>query len=277
MPCHVRSALFKLLGLTLFLSQGPVHAQEELVRDAVALGQEATASVTTDQFKSGLFKASDGTILPYRLLAPSHPVAGRAYPLVLQLHGSGGIGTDNVGQLERLARTWAMPDVRERFQAYVVVPQFPIRSANYGPAAPDQQSSASPALRAALELAHQVAARHPVERSRIYAVGFSMGGSAAWLLPSLQPDLLAAIVPISGVAPASSLAGVYRDLPVLIVHGNADDENPITADRRFFAAITSAGGKKVRLRVYDGLDHRPPADIYPGLWWRDWLFEQRRH
>ncbi|WP_430390473.1 dienelactone hydrolase family protein [Dyella sp. 20L07] len=250
--------------------------QNEPVRGVKPLGRDVFSSVSADQFQSGQFQASDGTIVHYRLLAPSHLKAGITYPLVLQLHGSGGIGDDNVSQLDRLAKSWAMPEVRERYQAFVLVPQFPIRSANYGPAAPDQKSVPSKALNSVVELVRDFSAHHPVDRSRTYAVGFSMGGSAAWLAPTLDRSLFAAIVPMSGVAPDDSLASIYRNLPILVIHGDSDEENPITSDRRFYESIKGVGGRKITLRVYEGIDHQLPGDIYPGFWWRDWLFEQAR-
>ncbi len=265
-----------ILAATLLAACASGAAQRELVESVPPLKADVFASITADQFLSGKFVAADGTVLPYRLLAPLSPRAGETYPLVVQFHGSGGIGTDNVSQLDRLARSWAMPDVRQRYPAYVLIPQFPVRSANYGPHTPEQESAPSAALGAALELARDFATGHPVDRSRIYAVGFSMGGSAAWLAPSLAPTLLAAIVPVSGIAPGNSLASLYRDFPVLVLHGNADSENPIMADARFFNAITTSGGRRIRFREYAGLDHQPPGDIHPGFWWRDWLFAQRR-
>jgi predicted peptidase len=204
-------------------------------------------------------------------------VPGVRYPLILQLHSSGGIGTDNLSQLDRLAKTWAMPEVRARYGTYVLVPQFPVRSANYGPPSPDQYAQHSAALSAALELVETFARENPVDSARIYALGFSMGGSAAWLAPVLKPDLFAAIVPISGIAPENGSAARLQDLPIWVMHGNADEENPIVADRRLSNQIRTRGGKHILFREYDGLDHQPPADIYPGFWWRDWLFEQRKH
>ncbi len=247
----------------------------EHVAGVAPLGKDVFAAVDTDQFDAGTFTAPDGTTLSYRLLRPSQLKEGGKYPLVVQFHGSGGIGTDNARQLDRLARSWAMPDLRERYQAYILVPQFPIRSANYGPASPDQKSEASPALATAMELVREFSATHPVDPARIYATGFSMGGSAAWLAPTLAPALFAAIVPLSGIAPADTHATAFKDLPVLVFHGNADDENPITADKRFFAAIQNEDGHSIRFREYEGLAHQPPADIYPGIAWRDWLFQQR--
>ena len=102
-----------------------------------------------------------------------------------------------------------------------------------------------------------------------------MGGSAAWLLPVTSPGLFAGIVPMSGIAPSNSQAINFAKLPVLVIHGNADMENPITADKRFVQAIASQGGQQITLREYKGLEHQPPADIYPGFWWRDWLFSQQ--
>jgi predicted peptidase len=251
-------------------------ARQELIRGMQPLSKDVFTSISVEQFQSGKFRASNGTAVSYRLLAPLHIEAGKRYPLVLQLHGSGGIGADNVSQLDRVAKSWAMPDVRERYQAFVLVPQFAIRSANYGPVAPDQKSEASVALNAAMELVRDFSSHHQVDRSRIYAVGFSMGGSAAWLSPMLERSLFAAIVPISGIAPDDSLARIYVDLPILVMHGLSDNENPITSDRRFYKSIKLAGGRKIVLREYDGLDHQPPGDVYPGFWWRDWLFGQVR-
>lgn len=102
-----------------------------------------------------------------------------------------------------------------------------------------------------------------------------MGGSATWLAATLRPGLFAALVPVSGIAPANSFAPLFKTLPTLAIHGNADTENPLTADLRFVREIHRVGGTAIRLREYEGLDHQIPDDMFPGRWWRDWLFEQR--
>src|SRR5664279_2126878 len=101
--------------------------KHEIVQNHTPLAKDVVASIEPIGFDTAEFKASDGTVLQYRFLVPSRYVQGKRYPLVLQLHGSGGIGTDNLKQIDRLAKTWAMPDVRERYQAYVLVPQFSVR------------------------------------------------------------------------------------------------------------------------------------------------------
>lgn len=251
-------------------------AKHNIIKNSTPLAKDVVASIKPADFDAAAFKASDGTILQYRVLTPSSILRGHFYPLVLQLHGSGGIGTDNLMQLDRLAKTWAMPDLRRRYQTYVLIPQFPIRSANYGAPSPDQHAEHSPALSAALELVDEFISHHAVDKSKVYAVGFSMGGSATWLAPTLRPNLFAAVVPISGIAPENSFAPIFKDLPTLVIHGNSDTENPIIADRRFANEVVRVGGKTIVFREYEGLDHQLPAEIFPGYSWRDWLFEQSR-
>src|SRR5690242_15718896 len=69
------------------------------------------ALAAAEPFASHQFVAADGTTLPYRLLAPPVVRPGTRYPLVLQLHGSGAIGTDNHAQIGAFANGWLRPDV----------------------------------------------------------------------------------------------------------------------------------------------------------------------
>lgn len=247
---------------------------DEHVENVAPLARGLFNAVDKADFQRDEFVAHDGTRIRYRMLAPLSVEPGKRYPLVVQLHSSSGVGSDNEKQLERPALSWAMPAIRERYRAYVLVPQFEQRSANYDSPDAPTRAEASPALPAMLELVEQVASRHEVDRDRIYAVGFSMGGSTAWLSAAARPDLFAAIVPISGVAPGNEAAKALIGVPAWVMHGDADTENPIAADRRLVARIRSMGGGHVRLREYAGLDHQLPADFYPGQWWRDWLFGQ---
>jgi len=261
----------------LFAGAAVADAGDERVEGVGPLPQGLFVDVDKAAFQRGEFVARDGTRIRYRLLAPLSAETGKHYPLVVQLHSSGGVGSDNETQLERPALSWAMPAIRERYPAWVLVPQFEQRSANYDSPDVPTVAVASPAVPAMLELVEEVAKQYAVDRDRIYAVGFSMGGSTAWLSAAARPKMFAAIVPISAVAPANDAAKALTKMPVWAMHGDADNENPIDADRRLVAAIRSHGGRQVRLREYVGLDHRLPADFYPGEWWRDWLFAQRRH
>jgi predicted peptidase len=271
--CPVALALVALLITT----AARAGDGDERVEGVGPLARGLFTAVDTADFKHDEFVAHDGTRVRYRLLAPLAAEPGKRYPLVVQLHSSGGVGSDNEKQLERPALSWGMPPIRERYRTYVLVPQFEQRSANYDSPDAPTYAVASPALPAMLELVEHVAERHAVDRDRIYAVGFSMGGSTAWLSAAARPKLFAAIVPIGAVAPGNEVAKALTRVPVWAMHGDADTENPIAADRRLVAQIRSLGGERLRLREYVGLDHQLPADFYPGEWWRDWLFAQHRN
>lgn len=66
--------------------------------------------------------------------------------------------------------------------------------------------------------------RYKIDRNRVYASGFSMGGMMSWYLSCKIPDKIAAIVPDDGF-PLGGMSGCSetRHVPVLHMHGNADD------------------------------------------------------
>jgi predicted peptidase len=233
----------------------------------------------TGAFASAVFTASDGTRLPFRLLAPAATTRGHRYPLILQFHGSGAIGTDNAAQLGPFATGWAAPDIRARFAAYVLVPQFPARTVDYsmGSGRDDVPvSRALPPLAAALELLDSLRQALPVDTTRVYVVGFSMGGSSVWHALLGRPTAFAAAMSIAGVPPAAADLKRLPRVPLLLVHGTADSENPYAAARGAYDALPPPMRNGVELHAYPGLGHEIPADVLAGDWWREWLFVHRR-
>ncbi len=231
-------------------------------------------------FEAGEFTASNGVQLKFRHHTPQARTAQKL-PLILMLHGSGAIGVDNEKQLGWFSRSWAHPEIQAQFAAHILVPQMPARGADYMPVddAGLSYSIARPPLLATFELVEKMLRRDDVDGQRVYVVGFSMGASGAWNAAMLRPDLFAAAVPISGIAPARSLAPKLAHTPILIVHGDADTENKIESDRAMFKAIGAlqTGAASIRFIEYVGLNHTVPADMVFGTAWRTWLFAQRRN
>lgn len=219
-------------------------------------------------YEKQTFTAADGTIIPYRLLRPATLTAGRTYPLVILFHGSGAIGTDNVSQLGMLAKQWASPMLRDRYPAFVAVPQFPTRSAVYRDAGtPAASSTATPSLHAGLALIDELVRTLPVDRQRIYAIGFSMGGSAVWNAMALRPELFRAAVAVAGVPNSDAL--LHGSTRLLLVHGDADVENPFTATARVYEG---ARNPRLELWPYRGLAHDFPPELLANTAIADWLF-----
>jgi len=240
-------------------------------------GEEAVRALRDgpiDAFREGSFTAADGTVLPYRLASPAGP---GPHPLVLLIHGAGSMGRDNVAQLNEVAKAFATPDLAARYPAYLLVPQVATRSCDYEMAGDGLMASypgrSFPALMGLLD---DLARRLPVDPSRIYVVGFSMGASTALNAVTAEPGRFAGAVAFSPVAPHRPLAAGAAATPVYLVHGDRDGSNPIEPLRAWSAAFAAAGGQGV-FAEYLGMDHRVPADLVAAHGWGDWLFAQRRN
>lgn len=247
-PVAARRARYELVG-----------APAEREQRAATAALEALPADLADRFEAEVFRAPDGTALPYRLLRPlTTPAAGRGAPLVLLLHGSGEIGTDNRRQLTPFVLAWARDEPRRRDGAFVVAPQMPARSAVYsGPETGDVRTSEGTALvPATLALVDHLAATLPIDRRRITVAGFSMGASTTWNLIHERPGFFAAAIPIAGVprADQASRPGATR---LWVIHGNRDDTNPIRHGRRAFVPLADAGAT-IRFSEVDRLAHQVP-------------------
>jgi predicted peptidase len=234
-----------------------------------------TDAALDSSFERATFFGADGTRLPYRLMTPASSAPGKRYPLVVLLHGSGAIGDDNEKQVGAVARAWAEPALRRRFAAYVLAPQVPVRSADYRPGRDGLPASVPGAsLQGVLALIDHIAKRPSVDGERIYLVGFSMGASAALNALVARPQEFAAAVAFAPVPPERDLAARVSSVPMLLVHGSADEENPFVADQAWVQAIAAAGGQP-GFMVIDGMAHEFPQQMLRRSDWRDWLFAQR--
>jgi predicted peptidase len=271
----VSTKLSRTLCACLLVCAASARAQAPSVPPTARVAYDARAVAALD---AGVFSAHHARSgLPYRLLAPTRPAPPGGYPLVVILHGSGAIGADNQAQIGALAKAWALPQVMAEFPAYVVAPQFPARTADYAPG-PDGalQSHANPPLQAALALVDELAARYRIDRRRIYVTGFSMGASGVWQALLTRPGLFAAAVPVAGIAPPRAEAVRLKQVPLLVVHGDADKENPPESDLAMVQALRATGNDRVELVMYAGLEHEIAPEILYGRWWRKWMFEQIR-
>src|SRR5947207_3023971 len=137
-------------------------------------------------------------VMPYRLFLPE---TSRKLPLVVFLHGSGGLGDDNEKQLGLGnifgTRVWLLPENQKRFPCYVVAPQtdrgwikYDLSQQTEGPA------KVLPGLgdgnRLAMEIVEKLCHEFPIDQNRIYVTGQSMGGAGTWNLIAHRPKFFAA-------------------------------------------------------------------------------------
>jgi len=252
----------------------PLDAEAQARADSLVRQIERMSG---DAWQALTFRGTDGIEIPYRLLPPEDPRPGRRYPLVVVFHGSGEIGTDNQRHLDRFPKAWAQPEIRRAYPAYVLAPQMPERSANYTAPPESAQRASIPGrpLPAVLELIDRLRAELPVDSSRVYAVGFSMGGSTTFAALGLRPELFAAAIPIAGVPDAAQVERVART-PLWIIHGNSDEANPIEPDRAFYPLVSALPGARVTFWEYDGGEHRVPVELLASDAFPRWLWTHHK-
>jgi predicted peptidase len=194
--------------------------------------------------------------MPYRLF---HPETRRKAPLVLYLHGSGGLGDDNLKQLSlgnRFGtRVWLLPENQKRFPCYVLAPQTDRGWIRYDFS--QQPAKELPGFgdgaRLALEIVDGLRREFHIDERRIYIAGNSMGGAGVWNVLANRPSFFAAAVICCGAeSPDDGTASAAT--PLWDFHGDADEVVPVSSSRDRIGARRRAGGHPIYTE-YAGVDH----------------------
>ncbi|HEY7638395.1 MAG TPA: PHB depolymerase family esterase [Steroidobacteraceae bacterium] len=189
----------------------------------------------------------------YALFAPPTAAASGA-PLLVLLHGSFGSGAGIVSAWIPVAAEegiiLAGPDAREReaWQLRADGPEF---------------------IRALID---NVAAKHAIDRSRIYLFGSSGGAVYSLTLSMLESQLFAATAVHAGAwrAPNEFRAVPYarRKIPIAIFIGDRDEYFPLFAVRKTQKALETAG-HRVSVTVIPGHSHaysQVAAEVNRSAW-----------
>jgi predicted peptidase len=241
---------------------------------SLLLALSAAGAQDVDGFAARSFKAANGVTMPYRLFISSAEPRKKALPLVVYLHGSGGIGDDNVKQISGGNATgthvWTTPDAQRRHPTYVLAPQLP-QGAHWGAPGSDALSLHAEAL---VQLIAALTREFSLDPDRVYLTGQSLGGQGTWDIISKRPDLFAAAVPLCGDGNPSRVAAARR-LPIWVFHGAQDPLVPVTGSRDLVAALRAVGSP-VKYTEYPDVGHDVWTRAYVDPALADWLFGQRR-
>ncbi len=227
----------------------------------------AIAQANLDGFVARIHKSSTGT-MPYRLFIPKGYDPAKKYPIVLWLHGSGGVGSDNRKQITLAStqgtHTWTRPENQARYPAFVLAPQCPSGKTWNSPGQLD----------AVLEILAAVQKEFTIDSLRLYVAGQSMGGYGTWELILRKPGLFAAAIPLCGGGRFMD-ASVLAKMPIWAFHGAIDPTVSVYESRKMIDAIRKAGGNP-RYTEYPKVGHNVwiPAFKEPGL--LDWVFAQHK-
>src|SRR5262245_54995846 len=180
--------------------------------------------------------------MPYargmELLHTAHVPAGEGpFPTILALHGWGASAHDLLGLAPVLHGGQALVLCPQGPVAFQVGPGmlghgwFPINAGR--PPEPAAFAKGAAALRTFLDGALE---RHPVDRRKLVALGFSQGGVMAYDLALREPERFAALVALSSWLPDALADSIPRQeaharLPTLVIHGTRDPLIPVDRGR----------------------------------------------
>lgn len=242
-----------LTGLISIHSYAQIHVVEDKTIDSVEFSgtRKILNDLPVDKFQKKIFVNGSSTI-PYRILIPKD-VQAKKYPLVITFHNSSRIGNDNQNQLEPLARIWLRENIYNDFNCFVIAPQFNERSSSY-----HQENSGiltstpSNDAREILKLIEEIERTYPVDKNKIYLVGYSMGASTAQNILNINPKKFAALVSIAGVPDFSNLKKLKNN-NIWLIHGREDIENPYIGSAELYARLKN--NKNLFFTTFNNLQH----------------------
>ncbi|SHK32290.1 Prolyl oligopeptidase family protein [Epilithonimonas mollis] len=225
-------------------------------------------------FKAGKFD-NGKVVVNYRLLKPKNLNQNKKYPLVVVFHGSGAVGTNNTSQMGVLSKMWLLPENQDHYQAYVLSPQFPVRSSNYhlDETRNVPVSESNEHLDLVLKSVDSLVINENIDLDRIYVMGFSMGGATTSNAISKRPDLFAAAINVAGISQFDKMNQLTK-LPIWIVHGSQDTDNFPQSNFKFYDEMKYKG--RVFLWEYKDKYHNNilSAELVDKI--PEWLFRQNR-
>lgn len=189
--------------------------------------------------------------LPYRFLLPKDYDAKKQYPLILNLHGAGGVGDDNETQMRNWTEVFVDKAWRDKYPCVVVAPQswdswhiyedrIPELSeeeiAAFGPdwlkrykdGRIPSDTVPTGSLTMALLLVDKVAQDYSIDTKRVYVMGHSMGGVGSWNAIWAEPKRFTAVIPSAGGLPPWKDKTRFKDVPIWTFHGDIDPVVPFS-------------------------------------------------
>ena len=228
-----------------------------------------------------------GDTIPYGVYVPSGYDASHRYPLVVGLHGAGG---DHLSVM----RYAGMLDAADKHGAILVTPLGYDRAGGYGAFTvlnDCERATEVPAFCGGRIVSGMVARRrtlppnrdelserdvmHVVDRalaelavdsSRVVLWGHSMGGGGTYHIASRHPERFKALAVVAPAPPpAREALQAIGNLPVLVIHGDADDTVPVAGSRLTVGMMRQLGMRHEYVEVAGG-DHgriisRDPAMV----------------
>ena len=236
------------------------------------------SNAQTERFSKEQF-IQNGDTLRYRMLYPDSDTL-RKYPLVIFLHGAGERGGDNEAQMKWGVQNFASDKNMVQHPAFVIAPQCPLNQtwSNFkrtpNSTVMELEPAPSKPMQLLAELIKQTISKFPVDTTRIYITGLSMGGYGTFDATERYPGLFAAAGPVCGGGDISK-APVIASIPMWIFHGAEDPAVNTLNSSEMYAALVKAGAHP-GLTIYPETGHFSWLAAYSDDHMIEWLFRQHK-
>ena len=205
----------------------------------------AKIPASLDEVSLNLF-AHDDTEREYLTYIPSGYSHINEAPIVLNFHGFGGTAS---GQL-------ALSDWRELAEKHGIILIYPqgLELQKGGSHwNPDPVSSDSKSLSDDLgfvrRLLKRISKNYSIDKSRVYATGYSNGAGMAYGLAHHMPDLITGIAPVSGLMNDKYLSTTSGVSPVGLISFNGEEDwvRPVNGIKGYLASVADISSHWARI------------------------------
>ena len=120
----------------------------------------------------------------------------------------------------------------------------------------------------------EIMTKYPVDKSRIYLTGLSMGGFGTWASIIAKPDLFAAAAPICGGGDPSKVEAI-KEMPIWVFHGAKDDVVPLVRSEEMVNSLKKLGSK-VKFTIYPEAFHNSWTETYNNPELYEWFLSHQK-
>jgi predicted peptidase len=235
--------------------------------------QQKKPQKTPPPFKKFLYLDKKDT-LPYGILEPLNPVPGQKYPLVIFLHGAGERGKDNDNHLKHIQILFSK-NTLDKYPCYVFAPQCPENKV-WSEMMFGKSFSTTPTrpMQMLIQALEKVSVQYPIDHTRIYVTGVSMGAFGTWDLLARFPYRFAAAVPICGGGDVKTIPSI-KHIPVWAFHGAEDPTVSPELSRKMIQGLQEAGALP-GYTEYPGVKHASWHHAYKEPQLMPWLWKQKQ-
>ncbi len=221
------------------------------------------------------------TSLSYRIIKPDKK--HQSYPLLVMLHGTGARGSYNFKPVKTMSLK-VLKEISNKYGTCILIPQC--KNGNYW----IQKKTAgfnnfntfnlnmrkSKSIESVEQIIKKIIPLEKIDTTRIYCVGHSMGGGGTVALSIRNPNLFAAIIPISCAVDHYN-ATLFAKTPSKIVIGDKDPIFTIEQIDSLVSIVKKIKDAEIQLEIFKGADHNIYQKVVLDKDIMNWLFNHQKH